>query len=240
MAGAAAETRPSFAGVRLLGAIAGLAPAPAAASAWIAPEGQLIWNEFAGARDERLYLESSAYLEAPTSRDFAFVASGWAGSDDPIGTGWDGLRGEAALGVKKAVAEGPRHALAVQATAVWRSDAEAGCSEVGAEARFMGGTSFGEGRGFVNLEAGVRSFGGGCTTGRYELAVGYRPTPRLMTLAQIYADDTTGDEAVRAQLSLVRFGEDERIGFQIGVRARVDGEDAEPALVLGLWMRRGD
>ena len=43
-----------------------------------------------------------------------------------------------------------------------------------------------------------------------------------------------GDETVKAQLSLVRFGDNGR-GIQLGIRDRIDGGDPEPALVIGFW-----
>ena len=129
----------------------------------------------------------------------------------------------------------------MQAGAVWRSDPSGECSETGAEARWLGGAAFGpEQRGFVNVEAAARSFDGGCQGGLYELSLGYRPNDEWMGMAQVFVDDSNGDdETVRAQLTLVRFGEDGR-GLQVGVRARLDGDDAEPALVLGFWGVGGD
>ena len=52
MARAETQTGPAIAGLRLLGVIAALAPAPAYAGAWVAPEGgQEIWTSVAGERD---------------------------------------------------------------------------------------------------------------------------------------------------------------------------------------------
>lgn len=54
-------------------------------------------------------------------------------------------------------------------------------------------------------------------------------------MAQVFVDEPRlGDTSVKAQISLVRFGDDGR-GLQIGFRARIDGETPEPALVLGFW-----
>jgi hypothetical protein len=48
-----------------------------------------------------------------------------------------------------------------------------------------------------------------------------------------------GDETVKAQISLVRFGHEGR-GVQIGLRARIDEGLTEPALVVAFWGRPGD
>jgi hypothetical protein len=48
-----------------------------------------------------------------------------------------------------------------------------------------------------------------------------------------------GDESLKAQFTLVRFGESGR-GLQIGLRARIDDGAQEPALVIGLWGRPGN
>ena len=58
----------------------------------------------------------------------------------------------------------------------------------------------------------------------------------------MFGDWRTGEgyeENVKVQVSLVRLGE-AGAGLQLGVRARLDGEDAEPALIVGFWGRPGD
>ncbi|MGE0597031.1 MAG: hypothetical protein AB7P07_11725 [Hyphomonadaceae bacterium] len=212
-----------------------MAQAPAQAGAWIAPEGgQLIWTETAGERDEALYMESSIYLERPIHERVALVAAPWVTSDD-FTAGWDGLRWETTLGAKAAVLRRPGQVMAVQGAAVWHSDPFGTCEETGIELRWLGGAAFGDGRGFLNLEAAQRSFEGGCRTGRYDLTLGYRPDEGWLGMAQFFFDDPElGESALKAQLTLVRFGASGR-GVQVGLRGRVDGEAVEPALVLGFW-----
>ena len=107
MAGAAEETRPTPAGIRFVSVLVGMAPAPAVAGAWIAPEGgQTISTEIAGARDEIVYLESSVYLEAPADDDWAVVASSWVTQNDAR-VGVEALRWEAGLSAKRALMRAP-------------------------------------------------------------------------------------------------------------------------------------
>jgi hypothetical protein len=130
--------------------------------------------------------------------------------------------------------------VALQAGGLWISHPEgAGCEEGGGELRLLGGTSFGQG-GFVNVEAATRALGGGCTGERLDLTVGYRPADDWMAMGQVFLDAPhRGEESVKAQLTLVRFGGDGG-GLQVGVRARIDGGPQEAALVIGLWGRPGD
>jgi hypothetical protein len=59
-------------------------------------------------------------------------------------------------------------------------------------------------------------------------------------MGQVFLDaPREGEETVRAQLSLVRFGRSGR-GIQLGLRARVNDGIDEPALMIGLWGRPGD
>lgn len=221
--------------------LAALAPAPAFAGAWIAPEGgQSIWTEAAGERGEAVYSESSIYLEAPVGDDWALVAAPWVTSDDFRG-GLDALRWEVTLGAKTAVVRAPGRVMAVQGAALWQSDPSGTCAETGAELRWLGGAAFGpESRGFLNLEAAARSFDGGCGGGRYDVTLGYRPTEGWLGMAQLFLDDPSGgDQALKAQISFVRFG-DQRRGIQLGLRGRVDGDAVEPALILGFWGAGGN
>jgi hypothetical protein len=103
----------------------------------------------------------------------------------------------------------------------------------------MGGRPFGA-RAFVNAETAARAFDGGCFGGRADIAVGYRPGENWLALAQVSVDaPRAGEDVVRIQLSLVRFGASGR-GLQVGVRARVDHDLDERALVIGWWGRPGE
>jgi len=215
-----------------------LAPAPAAAGAWIAPAGgQEIWTSVAGERDEQSFYETSAYWEAPVGDELSVVAAPWLEQNYDTVEGW---RAEAVVGLKHAVLRRGPLVMAVQAGAVWESHPDLGCSEGGAELRWLGGLSIGAG-GFVNVEAATRALEGGCESERFDLTLGYRPNERWMGMAQLFVDAPRGGEEafVKAQFTLVRFGDSGR-GLQIGLRARLDGGVQEPALVIGLWGRPGD
>jgi hypothetical protein len=115
---------------------------PANAGAWIAPEGgQEIWSNVAGERDELSFYETSAYWEVPFGERNAVVAAPWVEQNyDTI----DGWRGEAVVGLKRAIFRGESTVMAVQAGALWMSHPNEGCSEGGAELRWLGGRSFGQ------------------------------------------------------------------------------------------------
>jgi hypothetical protein len=103
----------------------------------------------------------------------------------------------------------------------------------------MGGRSFGA-TGFVNVEGATHVLEGGCEGERLDLTAGYRPRENWLAMAQLFLDaPRAGEETVRAQLTAVRFGRSGR-GIQLGLRARLDGDDPEPTLVLGLWGRTSD
>lgn len=237
MAGAAAQTRPGFAGLRFLSLIAALLPAPASAGAWIAPKGgQEIWTSVAGERDELSFFESAAYWEVPLGADNSVVAAPWIEQNYDSVDGW---RGEAVLGWKHALGRSETGVLAVQGGALWMSHPPDGCGEGGAELRLLGGRAVGS-SGFVNLEAGTRALDGGCGGERLELSAGYRPLQNWLAMGQVFLDGPReGEEAVRAQLTFIRFGASGR-GIQVGVRSRLDGGADEAALVLGFWGRPGD
>lgn len=234
MAGVNSKTRSEFAGLRLLAVVVALAPAPAAAGAWIAPEGgQSITTSAAGERENgAYYFEGSVYYEAPVGDASSVVFAPWFETDPTQG---DGDRIEATLGAKHVVHHSDRDVVALQAGALFVSDPSEGCSEGGAEVRVLGGRSFAEGRAFFNAEVAARALSGGCEGGRLELTLGYRPTNEWLTMGQVFADSPVeGEDSVKAQISLVRFDRSAR-GWQIGLRARIDGEHPEPALVFGLW-----
>lgn len=217
-----------------------LAPAPASAGAWIAPEGgQEIWTNAAGKRGDVGFVESSIYWEMPVGDDVSFVSSSWI--EQGLGAGDEDWRAEASLGVKASVFRTERAVMAVQAGAVWLSAPEDECGEAGAEVRWLGGMSFGErGRGFVNLEAAARTQEGGCAGERFDVTAGYRPHEDWLAMAQVFTDaPRDGETALQGQITLVRFGTEGR-GLQFGVRTRLDGGAREGALVLGFWGRPGE
>jgi hypothetical protein len=88
---------------------------------------------------------------------------------------------------------------------------------------------------FVNVEVAARALEGGCESQRLELTAGYHAGRNWLALGQIFFDaPQDGQESIKAELTLVHLGRRGR-GRQIEIRARLDGEDAEPALVIGLW-----
>jgi hypothetical protein len=143
------------------------------------------------------------------------------------------------VGVKRAIFRDESTVMALQAGAFWMSHPSEGCGEGGAEFRWLGGRSVGE-TGFINLEAATRLLEGGCEGERVDLTLGYRPARNWLGMAQLFFEaPREGEESLKAQITLVRFGESGR-GIQLGVRTRLDGGAQEPALVLGLWGRPGD
>ncbi len=92
----------------------------------------------------------------------------------------------------------------------------------------------------MNFELATRALDGGCEGERLDLTAGYRPNDDWLVMGQLFLDaPRDGDESVKAQFTLVRFGDDGR-GIQIGVRARIDDGAQEPAIVIGLWGRPGN
>ncbi len=209
---------------------------PAHAGAWIAPEGgQEIWTSAVGERNELQFYESSAYLEAPLGENASVVVAPWVEQNYDTVDGW---RGEATLALKRTLFRTEDSVVAVQAGALWISHPGEGCSEGGAELRWLAGRSFGQ-SGFLNAEVATRELDGGCGGERADFTAGYRPAGNWLMMGQVFLDAPhEGDETVKAQVSLVRFGRGGR-GLQVGVRARVDDGAAEPALVLSWWRRPG-
>lgn len=207
---------------------------PAWAGAWIGADGvQAIDTVAAGEREDRGVLESQLYVEAPFLDDYAFVAQPRLETWAADGSGETDWRGEASVGVKRLLARGRASAMAVQASALWRSNPDAGCGEGGGELRGLAGVAFG--RAFLNAEAGARVHDGGCAGGRLDFTLGYRPTPHWLGLAETFFDAPhESDATVKMQVSLVRFSA-RGAGVQIGLRARLNGDEAEPALVVGFW-----
>ena len=216
-----------------------MAPAPAFAGAWVAPEGgQEIWTSVAGEREGLSFFESSVYWEVPLREQTSVVVAPWVEQNVDTLDGW---RAEASVGLKQALFRHDNMVVAVQAGAVWKSHPDLFCEEAGGELRLLGGTSFSAfGGGFVNVEAATRMFGGGCDSERVDLTLGYSPRANWLTMAQVFLDaPRDGDEMVRAQLTVVYFRRNGS-GVQVGLRSRVDGGAEEAALVLGWWGRRDD
>lgn len=209
-----------------------MAPAPANAGAWVAPEtGQEIWTNVAGTREQLYFFESSTYWEAPFNPSTSFVATPWMEQSYDTADGW---RAEAVVGVKRTIFRDDDTVMALQAGALWISHPERGCSEGGAELRWLGGRSFENGA-FLNLEAAARVLEGGCAGERADVTGGIRFARNWLALGQVFLDaPQQGEETVKAQLSLVRFNARGR-GVQLGVRVRIDGGAEESALVLGFW-----
>ncbi|MBL8551202.1 MAG: hypothetical protein JNJ73_14540 [Hyphomonadaceae bacterium] len=224
-------------GCDLVGLVAGLAamaPGTATAGAWIAPEGgQSIFTMTYRETETTRVAEGDLYLEYPVHRRWSLVAHPRFETGAASESGW---RGDAEVGAKAAIAQGRNTVAALQAGALWRSEREGECGAAGGEVRALAGagSGLGGGSGFVNAEAALRVYGGGCQRQRYELTAGYRPSDSWLALGQTSIEaDRDGEAVVKAQTSIVRFFGG--AGLQLGVRVRLDGEEREPALVLGLW-----
>jgi hypothetical protein len=208
--------------------------APAAAGAWLAPEeGQEIITSTAGKRNGYTTFESSAYWEAPLAEGVTGVIAPWSESAADLESGW---RGEAIVGIKRAIFRDDENVMALQTSAFWRSDPPGDCGEGGLETRLLAGR--GIGGGFLNVEIAARVLDEGCPAGRLNISAGYRPHERWLAMGEIfYETPREGSESLKLQVSVVRFGRDGR-GIQVGLRTRLDGA-AETALVLGMWGRPG-
>lgn len=217
-----------------------MTPACAHAGAWIAPEGgQSIVNGVVSSRDDITAYETSTYVETPVGERTALILSGWGEFAEDLP---DLTRIETTMAVKYTLWRGDRSVMALQAGALWVTDPLDGCSEGGAEVRWLGGVNVTQ-RTFANLEVAGRALDGPsrCQGARADLTLGYHPSGNWLALGQIFADaPVDGEETLKAQFSLVRFGASGRRGLQLGLRFRVDGGAAEPALVLGVWGRPGD
>lgn len=139
---------------------------------------------------------------------------------------------EATLGLKFSKRLSAHTVGAVQAVAAWRDDTDPACAGVASEVRGLYGV--GAGKVFLNLEAGARLKAGGCTRGRYEATIGYKPGKRWLALAQTFMDDDlTGGADVKAQASFVRYSK-KGVGLQLGGRFGF-GAGGERALLIGVW-----
>jgi hypothetical protein len=182
VAGPQAQTRSRTAWLRYLSLLAALAPAPATAGAWIAPEGgQEIWTNVVGERDEVRFYETSAW-ELPVGENNSFIAAPWFEQNVESEDGW---RGEAMLGFKQTLHRGDQMVVALQAGALWISDPGLdACGEGGAEIRLLAGSSLPAGGAFVNFELATRALDGGCESERLDLTAGYRPNDDWLSWAK--------------------------------------------------------
>lgn len=187
--------------------------------------------------DGAAFSEQSALLEMPISSDSSFVAAPWYEYNNGLDDSW---RAEATFGVKHAIFRTNTSVMAIQAGALWQSAPSSdNCSEGGAELRWLAGRSFSHGS-FINLEAATRALEGGCESERLDLTVGFQPRENWLAMGQIFLDaPRDNEETVKAQVSLVRFGDRGR-GIQLGLRARIDGGPQETAIVLSLWRSHQD
>lgn len=180
------------------------------------------------------FIESATYWKAPNEDKSSVILSPWLEANSDTLEGW---HGETTLAYKRVVYRDDRNIVAFQGGALWVSH-PGGCSEGGGEVRVLAGRGVGD-SGFLNVEAAGRVLSGGCAGARFDIAAGYRPLENWLALGQVFLDaPVEGDDTVRGQLSLVRFGKDGR-GVQVGLRARIDGGAPEPTLVIGLWRSAG-
>jgi len=205
----------------------------ARAGAWIPAQDQAIHTEVLGAREGRAFAESQFRYERPFGRRNALIAQPWAEADVQSGF----TRGEVEAGLKRVLLRSGNTIVSAQASALWRGERfVTRCVGAGGEVRGLAGTAFGDGRGFLNIEAAGRLLEGGCRAQRFEVSAGWRAGPRWMGLAEGFVYDPRGsvDPSVKAQMSVVRMGAEGR-GLQVGLRVNVDGGEAAPALVVGFW-----
>lgn len=95
--------------------------------------------------------------------------------------------------------------MALQAGAIWILDAAPECNEGGAEVRWLGGHSYGDGA-FLNVEAATRTLGGGCTGARIDVTGGARVGENWLAPGKLFVDSPhQGEETVKALTRLVRF-----------------------------------
>ncbi|MBU6373794.1 MAG: hypothetical protein KJS97_13790 [Alphaproteobacteria bacterium] len=155
------------------------------------------------------------------------------------------LRG--GVGLKLSLHRGPHWAVAVQGGGLFVDGAEKGvpdpdsggprCVGAGGEGRVMVGRApRAAGRGpFVTVELASRAQGG-CASALVDATIGYEIEHKWILLAQAFQDrGLHGSETLNVQVSAVRLRR--MRGLQIGLRARLDGAEPEPAVIIGLWRR---
>jgi hypothetical protein len=110
------------------------------------------------------------------------VAAPWVEQNYDTEEGW---RGEAIVGVKRAVFRDDTYAAAVAGSAFWSSHPGPACGEGGAELRLMAGASREQALGaFVNVEVAAHMVDGGCEGQDVDLTVGFRPTDRWLVMGR--------------------------------------------------------
>jgi hypothetical protein len=172
----------------------------------MAPEGgQEIVTSVVGERDELSFYETSAYWEAPLGDETSVVVAPWVEQNYDTVEGW---RGEAVVGVKRAIFRDEGYAAAISGSAFWSSHPGPECGEGGAEVRVMAGASREEALGaFVNVEVAAHLLDGGCEGQDVDLTVGFRPNARWLVMGQVFAQtEDHREDLVRAQVTFVRFG----------------------------------
>ena len=197
------------------------------------PSKQDIVSVAAGDSPDGAYYETDSYTErAVIDGRVALVAQAWARTRAGL------VEGGGALAVKVRLPSPHGVSLAAQGAVTWTDDAFASpCAGWGGEVRAMAGhgrTLLGK-PAFANAEVAYREEGS-CGRIRAELTAGYRPTKPWLLLVQAFHDrDFHQTETLKVQWSAIRFHKDAR-GIQVGVRVRADGDDPEPAALIGYWV----
>ncbi len=208
------------------------APAQAHAGAWMNKD-QMITSVVAGA-ERGAPVEGDAYWERQFGDRFGAVARAYVVSRPDYAASFGQNAGQASVSAKWSLYEGAAGAAAMELGANYSSEADPVCSGWGGQLRALTGKGFGPA--FVSVEAAYLAQRPDCIHGKLDLAAGWRPDEKWLTMGQVFLDRRYGEGHVaKAQLLLVRlFGA--RTGFQLGVRSRIDnGGAGETALLLGLW-----
>jgi len=215
-----------------LAALAAFAPASARASPWPS-SGQAISSVGIGEAAGVETIDLDDWRETPSPIDRLSLVTHTFTRLTPVG-----VETEISAASKLQIRSGPRWAAALEAGPTWLDRADSPCRGLGGEIRLGVGRSFGPGAaksGYAAVEV-AHSERTGCAELKADMSVGYRADEKWLFLAQSFARRSGhGNEALKVQISAVRFGA--RRAVQVGVRVRTDGDDREPALVIGLWRR---
>jgi hypothetical protein len=127
-------------------------------------------------------------------------------------------RGQASLAAKWSLYEGAAGAAALELGANYSSEADPTCAGWWAAS---GADRQGLRRGVVSVEAAYLAQRPHCIHGKLDLAAGWRPDEKWLTMGQVFLDRRYGEGHVaKAQLSVVRpFSA--RTGFQFGSEAEL-------------------